>query len=286
MNNKFSLVLKSLRKDKNYTQKDLSSLLGIGQNSIRVPDMFKLMEIADLFNVSLDYLMGRENYKLDTDKIDIINSNNNYSYEDYFSNLLEGNKEECVNISLNILTKGNNLIRFYEEIIYRSLVDIGLLWEKGAIDIWKEHLVSELSISIMTTLYSKFIYNIKNINKTVIGLTPGAETHNIGLRMVCDVFNTEGWNSIYLGCNIPTISVLDAIKENKPEAILLSVTLPQHIESAKNLIQAIRKFYNKNSLSIIVGGLAFENLKDVNKYVKSDYYFKNLKDVKSYLSFS
>ncbi len=58
--------LKELRKNKHISQLKLAMELGISQNSIsrfetgeRKPDYDTLIQIADYFDVSLDYLVGR-----------------------------------------------------------------------------------------------------------------------------------------------------------------------------------------------------------------------------------
>ncbi len=60
--------LKELRKKKGLSQVRLAIDLCIPQNSIsrfengvRMPDYFTLIQIADYFNVSIDYLVGRSN---------------------------------------------------------------------------------------------------------------------------------------------------------------------------------------------------------------------------------
>lgn len=60
--------LKELRKQKGLSQVRLSVDLCIPQNSIsrfengiRIPDCDTLIQIADYFNVSIDYLVGRTN---------------------------------------------------------------------------------------------------------------------------------------------------------------------------------------------------------------------------------
>ena len=65
-NDKFSKILKSLRKEKGVTQANLSDILQISQktiahleNNYRNPSCDLLIKIADFFNVSLDYLVGR-----------------------------------------------------------------------------------------------------------------------------------------------------------------------------------------------------------------------------------
>lgn len=61
------LPLKELRKNRNMTQADLSKSLNISASSIgmweqgrREPDLDNLNRIADFFNVSTDYLLGRK----------------------------------------------------------------------------------------------------------------------------------------------------------------------------------------------------------------------------------
>ena len=66
----FGERLSMLRKEKALTQKDLGEDLGVGERSIRSyeggarhPDFQGLLRMADYFDVSLDYLVGRSNHK-------------------------------------------------------------------------------------------------------------------------------------------------------------------------------------------------------------------------------
>lgn len=58
--------IRELRKKKSVTQLRMAMDLGLSQNSIsryetgdRQPDIAELIRIADYFNVSIDYLVGR-----------------------------------------------------------------------------------------------------------------------------------------------------------------------------------------------------------------------------------
>lgn len=62
--------LKELRIARGIQQKDLASTLGIGANTLsqyengkREPDNNTLVQLADYFNVSVDYLLGRDEIK-------------------------------------------------------------------------------------------------------------------------------------------------------------------------------------------------------------------------------
>ncbi|WP_089610064.1 LexA family protein [Dehalobacterium formicoaceticum] len=77
-------VIKELRNECSYSQKELSGMLNIAQNTLsqyetgtREPDNKILIKIADFFNVSTDYLLGRttpesELKKLSTLKIPVL----------------------------------------------------------------------------------------------------------------------------------------------------------------------------------------------------------------------
>lgn len=64
----FNIRLKDLREDNDLTQEELSKKLNITRSALsnyevgsREPSYDLLIKIADYFNVSLDYLLGRTN---------------------------------------------------------------------------------------------------------------------------------------------------------------------------------------------------------------------------------
>jgi len=70
----FSERLKELRKDKGVTQKAMAEFLGMVEQAYqmyeygkREPNHETTIKLADFFEVSVDYLLGRVNYFLDAD---------------------------------------------------------------------------------------------------------------------------------------------------------------------------------------------------------------------------
>lgn len=68
---KIGMFISELRREKNFTQKDLGNMLGITDNSvskwergINAPDISQLNKIADIFNISVNELLnGERNFK-------------------------------------------------------------------------------------------------------------------------------------------------------------------------------------------------------------------------------
>ena len=66
-NNVFGKILKELRLEKHLSQRELGKIFCVANQTIsfwesgaREPDMDMLLQIADYFDVSVDYLLGRE----------------------------------------------------------------------------------------------------------------------------------------------------------------------------------------------------------------------------------
>ena len=66
----FGERIKAIRKENNMSQKDLAKIIGVTDRAIgyyekeqRVPPQDILQKLADFFNTSVDYILGRTNVK-------------------------------------------------------------------------------------------------------------------------------------------------------------------------------------------------------------------------------
>ena len=84
----FGEMLAELRKDRGMTQKDLAERLHVSvgtisnyENGAHMPDLEKLTELADLFKVTTDYLLGRAVYNVSPDVFRAAALNGKPTYE-------------------------------------------------------------------------------------------------------------------------------------------------------------------------------------------------------------
>jgi len=89
----FGNRLKQLRCQKNILQKDLAEKLSVSKSTVgmwetdsREPDLKMLVKIADYFNVSLDYLLGRTESPLTVSGIQTGDINGNHSANNWTVN--------------------------------------------------------------------------------------------------------------------------------------------------------------------------------------------------------
>lgn len=75
----FGELLAELRQDRKMTQEDLAKILYVTsgtisnyENGVHLPDIDKLISLADFFDVTTDYLLGRCSSRLSPDVFDAI----------------------------------------------------------------------------------------------------------------------------------------------------------------------------------------------------------------------
>jgi methanogenic corrinoid protein MtbC1 len=81
------------------------------------------------------------------------------------------------------------------------------------------------------------------------------EFHQIGGKMVADMFELNGWDSQFIGANTPEDHMLAHIQDEKPDLVGLSVSVYFNMPALKAGLAAIRG--NFQHLDILVGGQAF-----------------------------
>jgi methanogenic corrinoid protein MtbC1 len=100
----------------------------------------------------------------------------------------------------------------------------------------------------------------------------GGELHEVGLRILTDLLELEGWQTWYLGASVPPASAVQLCVERNADVLLVSATLPPHIAA---VAEAIRLFKSRPELSqarVIVGGRAFRNAPELWRRIGADGY--------------
>ena len=128
----------------------------------------------------------------------------------------------------------------YVHILAKCMRRVGELWHTSQISVDTEHYCTSVTQMAMAQMYP-MLFEKERKNKTILCACLGTELHEIGARMVADIFENDGWDSIYLGAAVPETAVIEAIRMNNPDLLALSVTMPQHLITCHDLIQAVKK---------------------------------------------
>ncbi|MDZ7682039.1 MAG: cobalamin-dependent protein [Fodinibius sp.] len=187
----------------------------------------------------------------------------------YLDLLLTGKRKEASAFIEKLVDQGTSIKDIYEHIFQKTQYEVGVLWQSNQITVAHEHYCTAATQLIMSQLYPK-IFATEKADKRLVACSVADELHEIGIRMVTDFFEMEGWDTHYLGANMPDHHLISSIKENKSDVLAISVTLPLHISKAKNLIDKIRADEDMNNLKILVGGYPFRLVPDLWQKIGAD----------------
>jgi len=208
--------------------------------------------------------------------------NNQNSISELLSFLLKGDRQGAANVVNGLLENGEEVQHIYENTIKPAMYRVGEMWERGEISVASEHLASAIVESILGQLYYKIISGTGTGNKKVVISTVENEAHQIGAKMVSDVFELHGWNSHFLGANTPVEELLKYIEMVRPDILSLSMSIDSHLDYLEKTIERIREEFPQ--LLILIGGQGLNNNgTEVMLKYSGILYFKDLGSLESFL---
>ncbi len=169
----------------------------------------------------------------------------------------------------NAVANGATVSELYLEVFQPLLREVGRLWQINQLSVAQEHYCTA-AVQLLMGRLSANIFDTKRIGRTVVAACVGNELHEIGLHMVTDFFEMDGWDSHFLGANVPTKALLSMMIEIKSDVLCLSATLTSHISMVDHIIREIRSEVALNNLKILVGGYPFNVQTDLWKRLGAD----------------
>ena len=100
----------------------------------------------------------------------------------------------------------------------------------------------------------------------------GGELHEIGLRIITDLLEIEGWRTHFLGANVPPSAVVRMCVERTADVLLVSATIAPHIPAVADLIRQFRAQPALSSAHVVVGGRAFASDPTLARRLGADAY--------------
>ena len=202
--------------------------------------------------------------------------------------LLEGDEQSSWNL-VEIYKNGELLLdsHLFYTAITDAMYEVGKLWEKNYITVAQEHIASNVCVLLLNkySLLSDKIYKeeekgLQKKNKALFLCIEGEE-HSIGCRIVSNIFREHGWNTRYIGANVPFQECVSYAMSWRPKVIGLSASILYNIPNLVKTIETLSKLEDKPD--IIVGG-RLTTLFDIKSYCEEEFVvIRNLIELNEWL---
>ncbi len=195
---------------------------------------------------------------------------------EYMNCLFQKDTKNAIRLIRKYVEQGIDLDDIYVEILSESMKRVGELWHTAEITVDTEHYCTSVTQMAMAQMYDQ-LFDGERKNKTILSVCPGMELHEMGARIVTDLFENHGWDSIFLGAAVPVDYILDSVRENHPDLVTLSVSMPQHLMDCEQAVREIKQEFP--GIKVAVGGKAFESTNDIWKNWPVDIYSKDAREL-------
>lgn len=150
---------------------------------------------------------------------------------------------------------GLSLERLFGDVIRPALMETGVLWEQEHLLVAQEKEISEAARELIAELTLRHATTPANGPSVVAACVQG-ERHDLGLRMICGLLRSRGYDVHFLGADVDARFLLDAVKIHSPAAVLVSAKLEPAMVTLVSTIDTLRKaeLSEGASLPIIVAG--------------------------------
>ena len=178
-------------------------------------------------------------------------------YAEYLAAIRSGDRRRAFQIIDTARDAGLDLAGIYLGIFQPALREIGGLWQNNELTVAEEHLATAITEAAMARAYERAFTWSTDGSRTLIAACADVERHEVGLRMLCDLLDLEGWRTTYLGSTVPIESLAAMVLRLRPDVVALSVALSPHLPRLRAMVAAIRSTLGGEQPLIIVGGRPF-----------------------------
>lgn len=127
---------------------------------------------------------------------------------------------------------------------------VGEAWERGLVEVFEEHLFTELSKRVLRQAIAGVAGG--QAPRTVLTTLPD-EPHGLGLLMVEGILALEGAHCIPLGTQMPMLSIVEAARAHRADAVALSFSAAFPARQIPGLLGQLRGLL-PSSVALWAGG--------------------------------
>lgn len=174
----------------------------------------------------------------------------------YVVALLEGDRRRACSLVLDAVRERVLSVReALLEVCLPAQCELGRMWHVAEINVAEEHFVSTTTVRLVSQLVACAEPAPPN-GRTVVAACLEGDAHDIGLRVITDVLELEGWRVVFLGGDVPVADLAWAAAAFEADLVMLAASLPCHVPTLARAVAALDA--GERRPPVLVGGRALQ----------------------------
>jgi MerR family transcriptional regulator, light-induced transcriptional regulator len=174
---------------------------------------------------------------------------------EYLSALLVLDRDRAIANLMREVEGGLSIRDVFQHVIFAVQREVGRLWQLNQITVVQEHYCTAAVEILLSKLRRRFVGIQRSVS--ALALCAGGEEHSVGVKLLAELLEADGWYVHFIGANAPTRDVVQHLHSNPTDIVAISVATPLHLDEARTLIDSIKLSHFRKRPKILVGGAAF-----------------------------
>lgn len=203
----------------------------------------------------------------DRSRFRTVPSDTEETFQAYLEALRSCDRRRAWHVVDRAVGSGLDLQSLYLGVFQPALQEIGRLWQRNILSVAEEHLATAITQSSMARLYA-FRSLPPGNGRTLVAACAETERHAVGLRMLCDFAELDGWDTYCIGSAVPAADLIRMTRDRQPDVIALSASIAPHLPQLRRAIDGLRAL--ELCPVVLVGGRPFTEQPDLGEAIGAD----------------
>lgn len=169
--------------------------------------------------------------------------------------LIAGDEEQCRRIVFDLYLAGQSACDICDRVLAPALHDIGERWQCGELIIYRERRACETGLKMLHEL--RMAMRTPNAEApTAVGGTLECDPYRLPTAMIEVVLRELGWQATSLGTQLPATTLADAVRDNRPRLLWVSVSCIESIPAFLDEYSGLYRAATETGAAVVVGGRA------------------------------
>ena len=166
----------------------------------------------------------------------------------------DGEEQTTVELVKKALAEGLKAQDIVDKGLVKGLHECGAGYEAGEKFIPEMLMAAEAMKASMAILKPHLAAGETVAGAKVVLATVEGDVHDIGLELVATMLGSAGFEVNFMGPDVETSRIINAVKQDKPQLLGLSALLTNTMDVMPVIIKQLEKEGLRNSLKVIIGG--------------------------------
>jgi 5-methyltetrahydrofolate--homocysteine methyltransferase len=166
----------------------------------------------------------------------------------------DGNEDEVAALAKEALSRGHTADEVLHEGLLRGMDRVARDFENDILFVPEVLIAADAMLAGMDVLRPLLAQSDERKLATFVAGTVAGDIHDIGKKLVCIMLEGAGIEVIDLGKDTPAQRFVEAVKEYRPQAVLMSALLTTTMGEMSNVIEALKREGLREMVKVVVGG--------------------------------